>query len=321
MGMLVQGRWTDNDAPQTGTDGAFVRPSSRFRNVVTADASSGFPAESGRYHLFLAPSCPWANRTAIVRKLKGLEAAISLSQADLPRTQGWTFSRGLDELQPVAGEFPLHRVYTAAMPDYTGRITVPVLWDRRRRTIVNNESSEIIRMLNGAFDAITGDATLDLYPQALRAEIDAINTVIYETVNNGVYRCGFAKSQAAYEIACRKLFATLDDLERRLAGARYLVGNQLTEADVRLFPTLVRFDAVYYGHFKCNLRRLEDYPSLSAYLRDLYQRPAFRDTVDIDEIKRGYYGGQKQLNPTGIVPLGPTLDFERPHGREGLGPD
>jgi len=318
MGMLVEGRWTEVDPPRAASDGTFVRPASTFRDTVTADGSNGFRAEPGRYHLFLAPSCPWAHRTAIVRALKGLETVISMTQADLPRSEGWAGSQGLDDLQPRDGVFRFHQVYTAARADFTGRVTVPILWDRQRRTIVNNESSEIIRILNSAFDA-WGDAAVDLYPAALRGEIDALNAVIYEKVNNGVYRCGFARSQQAYETACRALFATLDELERRLAAARYLVGQRLTEADVRLFVTLVRFDAVYHGHFKCNLRRIEDYPNLSGYLRDLYQRRGFRDTVDLEAIKRGYYAGQPQVNPTGIVPIGPLLDFDRPHGRERLG--
>ena len=320
MGMLVEGRWTDEDLWRQSKDGSFVRPSSSFRAAVSRAPGAEFPAAAGRYHLFVAPSCPWAHRTALVRRIKGLDEIVSLSYADLPKQQGWAFSQGLDALQPVDGVLHAHRIYAAAQPGYTGRVTVPVLWDRQRRAIVNNESSEIIRMLNSEF-ADLGAADIDLYPEPLRAEIDALNARIYDNVNNGVYRCGFAKSQEAYEAACRALFAMLDELEARLARARYLVGNRLTEADVRLYPTLVRFDAAYYSHFKCNLRRLEDYPALSGYLRDLHQRPAFGPTVDIAAIKRGYYGGQPQLNPSGIVPLGPELDFSRPHGRGALGPD
>jgi len=294
-----------------------VRPASAFRHRVTADGSSGFPAEANRYHLFLAPSCPWAHRTLIVRRLKQLESVISVSQADGPRTGSWAYSSGIDELQPTDGRLRLHEVYTAAVPDYTGRVTVPTLWDRKRRTIVNNESSEIIRMLNSEF-AAWADSSIDLYPEPLRAQIDEVNDLVYERINNGVYRCGFARSQASYEEAFGRLFDALDRIETRLSAQRFLVGSQLTEADVRLFPTLVRFDAVYHFLFKCNLRRIEDYPHLSNYLRDLYRRPGFGDTVDIGLVKRGYYG-LANVNPSGIVPLGPVLDFNRPHDRERFG--
>lgn len=320
MGMLVAGRWLEDDqAQRNAADGSFVRPASQFRNAVTADGANGFKAEPGRYHLFIAPSCPWAHRTAIARRYKQLDEVVGLTLAELPREQGWVGSDGIDDLQPVAGRFHIHRLYTTAQPDYTGRVTVPVLWDRQRRTIVNNESAEIIRILNEGFARFAGNAA-DLYPPALRAEIDQVNALVYEHLNNGVYRCGFAKTQQAYESACRKVFAGLEQIEKRLANQRYLVGNGLTEADLRIFPTLVRFDAVYYSHFKCNLKRLEDYPHLSAYLRDLYARRGFGDTVDLEAIKRGYYGGQPDLNPSGIHPLGPSLDFSRPHGRDALGP-
>ena len=314
MGMLVGGKWLEDDARQRNdAKGAFVRPDSSFRHGITRDGSSGFPAEAGRYHLFVAPSCPWAHRTLIVRRLKGLEDVLSVSSADGPRTQGWSYSSGIDELQPRGGRLWLHEVYSAASPDYTGRVTVPALWDRKRRTLVNNESSEIIRMLNAGF----GEGTLespDLYPEPLRAEIDRINAFVYERINNGVYRCGFARSQAAYEEAFRRLFEALDELDRRLAAQRFLAGAAITEADVRLFPTLVRFDAVYHYLFKCNLRRMDDYPNLSNYLRDLYSRRGFGDTVDIALVKQGYYA-MEQVNPSGIVPLGPMLDFSRPHDR------
>jgi len=320
MGMLVEGQWLDDDeARRSSADGSFVRPASSFRDQVSIDGASGFKAEPGRYHLFIARTCPWAHRTAIARRLKGLEDAVGITFADLPRTQGWAAESGLDDLQPVDGKFHLHRLYTTARADYTGRVTVPVLWDRQRRTIVNNESAEILRIFNNGFGALAKNPQ-DLYPEELRAQIDETNTFVYEHVNNGVYRSGFARTQEAYETACRKVFDGLDHLERRLAHERYLVGNRLTEADVRLFPTLVRFEAVYYSHFKCNLRRLEDYPHLSGYLRDLYARPAFGGTTDIGAIKRGYYGGQFNVNPTGIVPLGPRLDFMAPHGRDALGP-
>jgi len=319
MGMLVEGKWLEDDeARRTNADGSFVRPASAFRGRVGVEAGAPFPAQAGRYHLFIARSCPWAHRTAIARRLKGLDAAVGLSYADLPRMQGWTADTGIDDLQPEDGLFFLHRLYTAAQPDYTGRVTVPVLWDRHTRGIVNNESAEIIRIFNSGFGALAND--IDLYPATLRAQIDEVNEFVYEHVNNGVYRSGFARTQEAYDAACRKVFAGLDRLEERLARERYLVGNRLTEADVRLFPTLVRFDAVYYSHFKCNLARLEDYPQLSGYLRDLYARPGFGDTVDLEAIKRGYYTGQRNVNPTGVVPLGPRLDFSRPHGREALGP-
>jgi putative glutathione S-transferase len=314
MGMVVDGIWHDEDPPTAAADGSFIRIASSFRDRVTRDGSSGFKAQAGRYVLVTAPSCPWAHRTVIARKLKRLDAAIPHLASDLPKGEGWTYSRGLDDIAPQNGVFHVHQIYAAARPGYTGRATVPLLWDRERRTIVNNESSEIIRMLNSEFDAF-GDASLDLYPPPLREEIDAVNDVVYGAVNDGVYRCGFAKTQAAYEAACRKLFDALDRLEERLGGQRWLVGDRFTEADLRLFPTLVRFDTVYYSHFKCNLRRLADYHSLSNYLRDIYQMPGIAETVDIPAIKLGYYGGMRGLNPSGILPLGPQLDFSAPHDR------
>jgi glutathionyl-hydroquinone reductase len=245
---------------------------------------------------------------------QGLENAIPLVQSDLPKGQGWAYSRGFDGLEPVDGVFHVHQVYSAARPGFTGRATVPVLWDRKTRTIVNNESSEIIRMLNSEFDEF-GNPTLDLYPDVLRSAIDETNTLVYDAINNGVYRCGFARTQQAYEESFRKLFAALDNLEQRLGRQRYLVGDRFTEADLRLFPTLVRFDAVYYSHFKCNLRRLADYHNLSNYMREIYQMPGVAETVDLPGIKLGYYGGMRNLNPSGIIPLGPELDFARPHDR------
>jgi len=317
MGMLVNGVWHDEDPSTTGSDGSFVRLESEFRDRVTRDGSSGFKAEAGRYYLVTAPSCPWAHRTVLMRKLKGLEDTIPILQSDLAKGQGWAYSRGFDDLRPVDGVFHVHQVYSAARPDFTGRATVPVLWDRETRTIVNNESSEIIRMLNSEFDEF-GKTALDLYPAALRSEIDETNAFVYDAINNGVYRCGFARTQAAYEQSFRKLFAALDSLEERLGRQRYLVGDRFTEADLRLFPTLVRFDAVYYSHFKCNLRRLADYHNLSNYTRDIYQMPGVAETVDIPRIKLGYYGGMRHLNPSGIIPLGPELDFSAPHDREQL---
>jgi glutathionyl-hydroquinone reductase len=291
-----------------------VRLRSGFRDRVTRDGASGFKAEAGRYLLVTAPSCPWAHRTVLMRRLKGLEKAIAILQSDLPKGEGWAYSRGFDDLAPVDGVFHVHQVYSAARPDFTGRATVPVLWDRETRTIVNNESSEIIRMLNAEFDEF-GDGSLDLYPRALRREIDTVNTFVYEAVNDGVYRCGFAKTQQAYEASFRRLFAALDELEARLGRQRWLAGDRFTEADLRLFPTLVRFDAVYYSHFKCNLRRLADYHHLSNYLREIYRMPGVAETVDIPRIKLGYWGGMRNLNPSGIIPLGPDLDFAAPHDR------
>jgi putative glutathione S-transferase len=314
MGMLVNGVWHQEDAPMASGDGSFVRPQSGFRDGVTRDGSSGFKAEAGRYVLVTAPSCPWAYRTVLARKLKGLEGAIAILQSDLPKGQGWAYSRGLDDLAPIDGVFHVHQVYSAARRNFTGGATVPVLWDRKKRTIVNNESSEIIRMLNSEFDEF-GDAMVDLYPEALRSAIDQVNTFIYETINDGVYRCGFARSQQAYEASFHKLFGALDEIERRLGHQRYLVGDRFTEADLRLFPTLVRFDAVYYSHFKCNLRRIADYHNLSNYLREIYQMPGVAETVDMPGIKLGYYGGMRNLNPSGIIPLGPELDFAAPHDR------
>ncbi len=320
MGLLVDGVWQE-DVSRT-KDGHFVRPATRFRNFVTADGSpgptgqGGFAAEADRYHLYISLACPWAHRTLIFRALKQLDNVISLSITEpLYGKTGWEFGTADGGTRDTANGKPtLAEVYRLADPHYTGRVSVPVLWDKKLRTIVNNESSEIIRMLNSAFEAFT-NAHTDYYPAALRADIDRINDVIYPTVNNGVYRAGFATSQQAYEEAARGIFATLDELEARLSRQRYLVGQHITEADWRLFTTLVRFDAVYYSHFKCNLRRIADYPNLWNYLRELYQVPAIAETVSIDQIKRHYYGSQRQVNPTGIVPIGPLIDFTQPHDR------
>jgi glutathionyl-hydroquinone reductase len=313
MGQLVEGKWSDQDLRRIDAKGAFMRPDSVFREWVKDSGSAAFAAEKNRYHLFVAKNCPWAHRTEIVRRMKKLDDVISVTYADMPRTEGWAYSLGIDELQPKDGVLRLHQVYTAAKSDYTGRVTVPTLWDRKRHTVVNNESSEIIRMLNAEFSQ-WGDNSVDLYPELLRKDIDEINAYVYERVNNGAYRCGFAKSQEAYETAFNRLFEAFDILEKRLSTQRFLVGGKLTEADVRLYTTLVRFDAAYHGLFKCNLRRIEDYPNLSNYLRDLYQRPGFGDTTDIDAIKRGYYSN-RDINPTGIVPVGPAQDFTRAHDR------
>ncbi|HMK71524.1 MAG TPA: glutathione S-transferase family protein [Xanthobacteraceae bacterium] len=321
LGLLERGDWRQDD-PSRIRDGHFVRPPTTYRNFVTADGSpgptgeGGFPAEAGRYHLYVSLACPWAHRTLIFRKLKKLENVISVSVTEpLLSKLGWTFGTAPGAtLDTVNGKSTLAEIYLLSNPRYSGRVTVPALWDKKRRTIVNNESAEIIRMLNSAFDAFTNVRT-DYYPLELRAEIDRINDIVYTNVNNGVYRAGFATTQAAYEEAARALFATLDQLEQRLSRQRYLLGRQITEADWRLFTTLVRFDAVYYSHFKCNLRRISDYPNLWNYLRELYQMPGVADTVNFDHIKRHYYGSHLNVNPTGIVPIGPLIDFTLPHDR------
>jgi len=314
MGMLVDGRWQDQWYDTGRTGGAFVRQESAFRDRVTADGSSGFRAEAGRYHLYVSYACPWAHRTLIVRALKGLEEAIPVTAVDpLMLENGWSFGDGAPD--PVNGKHHLHEIYALAKQDYSGRVTVPVLWDRERRTIVNNESSEIIRMLNGAFDAIAGRRFPDLYPADLAAEIDAVNGRVYDGVNNGVYKAGFATRQDVYEAAAGALFETLDWLEERLGRGRYLLGDRLTEADIRLFTTLIRFDAVYYGHFKCNLRHVYEYPNLWGFTRDLYQLPGVAGTVRFDHIKRHYYMSHRTINPTQLVPVGPVLNLTAPHGR------
>ncbi len=301
---------------ETDEGGRFVRQASRFRDWVTADGSSGFRAEPGRYHLYVSRACPWAHRTIIVRRLKGLEDVISLSVVDPVRDErGWAFTDGPGHGPDTLNGFAfLSEAYLLSDPAFEGRVTVPVLWDRDTERIVNNESAEIIRMLNSEFDRWAGPSA-DLYPAGLREEIDQVNDLVYRTVNNGVYRAGFATTQEAYEEAFDALFATLDDLDRRLASRRYLAGERITEADWRLFTTLVRFDAVYALHFKCNLRRIVDYPSLWPYLRELYQVPGVAETVDFDHIKRHYYVTHTSINPTGIVPTGPALDLTQPHGR------
>ncbi|MGY0787910.1 glutathione S-transferase family protein [Azospirillum argentinense] len=315
MGLLIDGRWHDQWYDTKNSGGAFVRPETQFRNWVRADGSTPFQPEAGRYHLFVSLACPWAHRTLILRKLKGLEDAIGVTVVDpLMREEGWTFP----EPDPITGSTRLHEVYTKADPTYSGRVTVPVLWDRRTGTIVSNESAEIVRMLNREFDAF-GDASLDFYPAELAEEIDRLNAFVYDRVNNGVYKAGFATSQEKYEQAFDALFAALDELDERLGGQRYLLGNRQTEADWRLFTTLVRFDAVYVGHFKCNLRRIADYPNLSGYLRDLYQVPGVAETVDFHHIKRHYYASHTMINPTGVVPKGPALDLDAPHGRDSVG--
>ena len=325
MGLLIDGVWHDRWYDTKKSGGRFERQQSSFRNWVTADGSAGpsgeggFEAAPGRYHLYVSLACPWAHRTLIFRKLKALEDVISVSVVHWHMGEnGWEFREGPGATaDQVNGARYLHQVYTKARPDYSGRVTVPVLWDKQRGAIVSNESAEIIRMLNGAFDQ-WGKAGLDFYPEKLRPAIDRINERVYETVNNGVYRAGFATSQAAYEEAFDALFATLDKLDALLGRQRYLVGERLTEADWRLFTTLLRFDPVYVGHFKCNKRRLVDYSHLWAYARELYQVPGVAETVNLHHIKQHYYGSHKTVNPSGIVPKGPEIDFTEPHGREAL---
>lgn len=327
MGLLVDGKWQDEWYDTAKTGGKFEREAARFRNWVTADGSAGpdgvggFRAESGRYHLYVSLACPWAHRTLIFRALKGLESHISVSVVHPDMLEnGWEFRPGDDQHQDhlYNHEF-MHQIYTRAAPDYSGRVTVPVLWDKQQETIASNESADIIRMFNAAFNGLEGvRKDVDYYPEALRAEIDALNERIYDTVNNGVYKAGFATAQDKYREAYHALFESLDWLEERLSARRYLTGNQLTEADWRLFTTLLRFDPVYYSHFKCNRQRLSDYPALSAYTRELYQMPGVAETVSIGQIKQHYYVSQRTINPTQIVPVGPQLDFDAPHGRECL---
>lgn len=326
MGKLIDGEWRDVWYDTDSTKGRFERQESSFRNWVTPDGApgpsgeGGFAAESGRYHIYVSYACPWAHRTLIYRTLKGLEPHIDVSVVDPDMLdEGWT----LDGAYPGAtgdrllGKTRLHRVYTTADPKATTRVTVPVLWDKARATIVSNESAEIIRMLNSAFDGITGNA-LDFHPEPLREEIEAINARVYETLNNGVYRCGFATTQEAYDEAVEALFATMDWLEDRLDDRRYLAGERVTEADWRLFPTLARFDPVYVGHFKCDRRRLVDYPNLWSYARELYQWPGVAETVNFDHIRRHYYYSHASVNPHRIISTGPALDWTRPHGRDAL---
>ena len=296
--------------------GRYVRSTSAFREWVTADGSSGFRAEPGRYHLYVSLACPWAHRAIIVRRLKKLEGVISLSLVDPVRDdRGWAFDDGPGAFpDPVNGFGFLSEAYRATDPGYDGRITVPVLWDKRGERAVNNDSAEIIRMLNSAFDE-WGDPSVDLYPADLRDEIDAINADVYEHVNNGVYRAGFAKTQFAYEEAFDGVFDALDRIDRRLGVQRYLTGDRVTEADWRLFTTLLRFDAVYYLHFKCNLRRLTDYVSLWPYARELYQWPGIAETVAFDHIKRHYYCTHESIDPKRIIPKGPAIDWTKPHDR------
>jgi len=308
MGLLVDGQWHDQWYDTGSSGGRFVRSQAQFRNWI---GEADFPPEAGRYHLYVSLACPWAHRALIFRVLKGLQEMIPVTVVHPHMLQdGWQF----DPVEPLYGLRYLRELYTRAEPHYSGRVTVPVLWDRKSEAIVSNESAEIIRMFNYAFDEISGN-TADYYPAELRPEIDAINAFVYDTVNNGVYQCGFATGQAAYEEAWHALFAGLDALEERLSRQRYLVGERITEADWRLFTTLVRFDAVYYGHFKCNRNRISDMPHLWGYVRDLYQQPGIAGTVDLEHIKQHYYYSHDSINPTRIVPIGPEIDFMAPHDR------
>lgn len=323
MGLLIEGQWSDQWYDTKSTGGKFVRTEAQFRNWVTADGSAGptgdagFRAEPGRYHLYVSLACPWAHRTLIFRKLKGLEDMVGLSVVNpYMGRQGWAF-------EPAEGVVPdhvnqaryVHQLYTLTEPQYTGRVTIPILWDTERRVIVSNESSEIIRMFNSAFDGV-GAQTGDYYPADLRAQIDEINEFVYTRINNGVYKAGFATTQEAYEEAVSDLFEALEKVERRLLKQRYLAGSRLTEADWRLFTTLVRFDPVYVGHFKCNLKRLVDFPALWGFTRELYQHPGVAETVNFSHIKQHYYRSHPTINPSGVVPLGPVLDWNAPHQRD-----
>lgn len=316
MGLLVDGKWHDKWYDTEKNDGRFIREESQFRNWITPDGSAGpsgeegFKAEPGRYHLYISNACPWANRTMIMRKLKGLEEMISISVVHpLMAENGWTFEPEEDVVaDPVIVANYLYEIYTHVEPDYSGRVTVPVLYDLKQDKIVNNESSEIMRMLNSAFDDV-GAKEGDYYPESLREDIDAINEKVYGAVNNGVYKAGFATKQDVYEEEVTKLFERLDELEGILEEKTYLTGDRLTEADIRLFTTLVRFDSVYYTHFKCNIRRITDYPNLWRFTRELYNTPGISDTIHFRHIKEHYFRSHKNINPTGIVPVGPNLDF------------
>lgn len=323
MGLLIDGVWQDKWYDTKANDGKFEREQAQLRNWISKDGApgpsgvGGFKAQSGRYHLYVSLACPWAHRTLIFRKLKQLEAHISVSVVSPDMlSQGWTF----DKTQHSSGDALfdseyMHQIYTKHNATYSGRVTVPVLWDKQREMIVSNESSEIIRMFNSAFDEITGNHD-DYYPEPLREKIDSINAMVYDNINNGVYKTGFATSQQAYEQAYHQLFAKLDDVEAMLSNTRYLLGDRLTEADWRLFTTLIRFDAVYFGHFKCNKQQLEQYPNMAGYIRDLYQHPGIAQTVDFYHIKRHYYFSHAMINPTQVVPLGPEIDYTRAHNRD-----
>ena len=323
MGLLQDGKWVDQWYDTKNTGGRFERKAPQFRNWITEDGSAGstgkggFNAEPGRYHLYVSLACPWAHRTLIFRGLKGLESMVSISVVHWYMAEnGWTFDPADGVISDTVNDAQfVYQIYTKANSNYSGRVTVPVLWDKKTKTIVSNESSEIIRMFNSAFDSV-GATYGDYYPEHLRQEIDSLNDRIYSTVNNGVYRCGFATTQEAYEEVITPLFDTLDWLENVLSTNRYLTGSQITEADWRLFTTLIRFDPVYVGHFKCNIRRIVDYPNLSNYLSDLYQQPGIAETVNMKHIKEHYYASHETINPSRIVPTGPDIDFTKPHNRQ-----
>ncbi len=316
MGLLVEGKWQDKWYDTKSTGGRFVRKESQFRDWVTADGSSGYKADPDRYHLYVSLACPWAHRTLILRKIKKLENIVPISIVDpFMAENGWEFSEYPGSIPDSVNKSDfLYQVYTVAKPDYTGRVTVPVLWDKKNKLIVNNESSEIILMFNSEFNEF-GDSSIDFYPEELREEIDRINALVYDNINNGVYKCGFATTQEAYNEAFEKLFDTLDEIEKSLGDRRYLAGEIVTLADWRLFTTLLRFDSIYYSHFKCNLRRIQEYPNLSNYLRELYQYPGVKETINFKHIKEHYFRSHKTINPTGIVPLGPELNLSSPHDR------
>ncbi|MDC0603302.1 glutathione S-transferase family protein [Aliiglaciecola sp.] len=319
MGLLVDGKWQDQWYDTKSSGGKFERQASQFRHDISNSNDTKFKPESGRYHLYVSLACPWAHRALILRKLKGLESHIDVSVvAPDMLGNGWEFANFPDATgDKLFGFEYMHQVYTKAQPDVTTRVTVPVLWDKQTHSIVNNESAEIVRIFNRQFDSLTGN-TVDYYPEHLQTEIDEVNERVYHNVNNGVYKAGFSTNQLAYEEAIIRLFEALDWLDERLAKQRYLVGTQITEADWRLFTTLVRFDAVYVGHFKCNIRRIADYQHLSAYLRELYQQPGVAETINMVHIKRHYYFSHTMINPTQVIPAGPVLDLELPHAREHL---
>lgn len=310
MGLLVEGKWVDKWYDTKSTGGKFVRTVTQFRNKITPEGETGYKAEKGRYHLYVSLACPWAARTLMVRKLKELEDYITISIVHPHMLEnGWTFEKYEGVIDdPIFGAKYLHEIYTHAKSDYTGRVTVPVLWDKKTNTIVNNESSEIIRMFNTAFNHLTGN-TEDFYPENLQKEINEINDFIYDNVNNGVYKSGFSTSQNVYEEEVTNLFAALDKLEDHLADKKYLFGDKLTESDIRLFTTLVRFDYVYFGHFKCNLKQLVDFPNLWRYTKEIYNLDGVKKTVNFDHIKEHYYVSHKTINPTGIVPKGPNINW------------
>lgn len=308
MGLLVEGKWVDQWYDTKSTGGRFVRKDSSFRDFIGSDK---FPAERDRYHLYISHACPWAHRASIFRSLKGLESIIGLTVVKAYMgDNGWELSD-----DPINHKKFMHEIYTSANPNYTGRVTVPVIWDKKENTIVNNESSEIIRMFNSAFDDFTENKN-DYYPESLRSKIDEINDYIYGTINNGVYKVGFATEQSVYEEELKQLFTALDTVEEKLSHTRYLVGNKVTEADIRLFTTLLRFDPVYVGHFKCNIRRIADYHNLSNYIRDIYQIDGVADTINMEHIKEHYYVSHKQINPNGIIAFGPEIDLSAPHDRD-----